>query len=268
MNSFDLIIIHFFNSFAHRSWIADATVVIISGNHFLIGGVLLALFWWAWIEHGKESMEKREALIFVLIAVTFAVSFARTLALSLPYRERPLHNPLIHFQLPYTLDPSTLINWSSFPSDHAVVVFCLAAGLWTVSRRLGALAISYAFLISLPRIYLGYHYPTDILAGALLGIGVASLSRITTLRRTLARIILDPLDPRPAYLYSFLFLWTFEIGDMFNSLMQFVLLGGEIERKFPSWRLEETAVLLLIVAVVSLLTLLLWRKHKSHFHTN
>lgn len=268
MNPFDLIIIQFLNSFAHRSWIADATVEVVSRSDLLTGGVLLALFWWAWIEHGKESTEKREALVFVLVATTFAVVLARTLALILPFRDRPLHNPLLHFQLPYTVYPSAMINWSSFPSDHSVLAFCFAAGLCTVSRRLGALAVSYSFLICLPRIYLGYHYPTDILVGALLGIGVASLSRIVTLRRTLARVILNPMNPRPAYLYSFLFLWTFEIGTMFDSLVQFVLLYRDIARKYPHWRLEEATVLLFIAAVLALLASLMWRKHKSHIQTN
>jgi hypothetical protein len=162
------------------------------------------------------------------------------------------------------MNPSTLIGWSSFPSDHAVLLFFLAAGLWMVSRRLGALAIGYAFLISLPRIYLGIHYPTDILAGALLGVGVASLSRIATLRKTVAHIILGPLDPHPALLYSFLFICTFEIGEMFSAVWQFAVLGGEVARKFPHWELFEAADLLLIVAVLPFLAYLVLWKPKLH----
>ena len=128
----------------------------------------MAMFWWAWMEYGKESIEKRKTLAVNRVVTAFAVIVARLLALSLPYRERPLRNPLLHFQIPFTANPNELIHWSSFPSDHAVLAFCVATGLWLVSRRLGALAIAYAFVTNVPRIYTGAHYPTDFLAGALL----------------------------------------------------------------------------------------------------
>lgn len=124
-------------------------------------------------------------------------------------------------------------------------------------------AISYAVLISLPRIYLGIHYPTDILAGALLGVGVASLSRIATLRKTVAHVVLGPLDQHPAFLYSFLFVCTFEIGEVFSSVWQFAVLGGEVAHKFPHWELFEAADLLLIVAVLPFLAyLVLWESKR------
>jgi hypothetical protein len=60
-----------------------------------------------------------------------------------------------------------LSGWSSFPSDHACLFFALATGLCLISPVIGGLALLHASLIvSLPRIYLGLHYPTDVLAGA------------------------------------------------------------------------------------------------------
>ena len=67
MNVFDLSILRFLNSLAHRSWVADATLAFIGDNVFLVGGVLMALFWWAWIERGKKSPENREALFSSLL---------------------------------------------------------------------------------------------------------------------------------------------------------------------------------------------------------
>ncbi len=264
INRFDLSIIHFLNTFAHRSWVADATLALIGDNPFVVGGVLMTLFWWAWIERGKKSPEDREALVFVLVATSFSVFLARALALSLPFRERPLRNPLLHFQIPYEVHPETLINWSSFPSDHAVVAFCVAAGLWMVSRRLGALAIGYAALTNIPRIYMGVHYPTDVLAGALVGIGVASLGRIAPLRRAVAHIILDPLDSYPAYLYAFLFVSTFEIGEMYQSLRRFGGLGFDIARN-SLHRHRRVGEVLVSVLVAGLLYVArrIWRQYKS-----
>jgi undecaprenyl-diphosphatase len=261
MNPFDLWIMHFINSFANRSWNVDATVVMISNNGLLIGAVLVAMYWWAWMEPGREVIGSRESLVVSLfLATPIAVLSARLLATSLPYRERPLHNPLVQFHLPYTMYPDTLLHWSSFPSDHAVLCFCLAAGLWMVSRRLGVLAISYAALINLPRIYCGIHYPTDILAGALVGIGFAFLTKVPWFR-AMARISLNYLGRRPGYLYFLLFVWTFEIAEMFGSLYGIGLLGVKIALKCPRWEIEAFFGPLLLTGLLGVLGWLSWRKH-------
>jgi membrane-associated phospholipid phosphatase len=61
--------------------------------------------------------------------------------------------------------PSSL----SFPSAHATSSFAVATAMTRVDP-LGALAFLLAFALALGRPYLGMHYPSDVLAGALLGI--------------------------------------------------------------------------------------------------
>ena len=261
MYSFDLWIMHIVNSFANRSWLADATMVRLEGNQLLIGGAVMAMFWWAWFEHGEANQERRVALVSILPVSAFAVLVARAFALALPYRERPLRDPLLHFQLPYTMNPQSLIHWSSFPSDHAVVLFSVAAGLWMISRRLGTLAICYAALINVPRMYVGVHYPTDILAGALLGTGTAFLSKLATVRDA-ASSALNYLNRHPSCLYCVLFLWTFEVGEMFDSVRQIGVLGVKIALAYPR-RLEELAALLLMGSLLCVLVWLTWQKHES-----
>lgn len=59
---------------------------------------------------------------------------------------------------------------ASFPSGHSCASFAAAMTLWRfVPRRYGIAAFILAALIALSRIYVGVHYPTDILAGALFG---------------------------------------------------------------------------------------------------
>lgn len=64
----------------------------------------------------------------------------------------------------------------SFPSGHTMAAAVGATVLAWADRRLGAIAISLAVLIAFSRLYLYVHFPTDILAGALLGIGSALLA--------------------------------------------------------------------------------------------
>jgi undecaprenyl-diphosphatase len=61
----------------------------------------------------------------------------------------------------------------SFPSSHAANAFAVAVLLFPVSRSLGVGGILIAALIAYSRLYLGVHYPSDLLGGTVLGILIA-----------------------------------------------------------------------------------------------
>ncbi|GAA4360148.1 phosphatase PAP2 family protein [Angustibacter luteus] len=63
----------------------------------------------------------------------------------------------------------------SFPSDHATMAGAVVLGLWLVSRRLGLAAAVLAVLMAFTRVYVGAHYPWDVVAGLLLGGAVSGL---------------------------------------------------------------------------------------------
>lgn len=71
----------------------------------------------------------------------------------------------------------------SLPSGHATFLFALATGVYAVNRRAGLILFATAGIVSLTRIMAGVHYPGDILAGAFVGITVASAC-IVLARRT------------------------------------------------------------------------------------
>src|SRR5436190_12874985 len=56
----------------------------------------------------------------------------------------------------------------SFPSDHATMAGAVAGGLWFVHRRLGVAAAALALLMAFARVYVGAHYPGDVVAGLVL----------------------------------------------------------------------------------------------------
>ncbi len=64
----------------------------------------------------------------------------------------------------------------SFPSRHAITVGALATALWLASRVAGMLAILYGVLVLWGRMYVGRHWPTDLLAGVVLGSVLAVLT--------------------------------------------------------------------------------------------
>jgi undecaprenyl-diphosphatase len=74
------------------------------------------------------------------------------------------------------------VNSPSFPSNHAVNAAALATLATLSMPRLWAPAVALAMLVGYSRIYVGTHYPLDVLAGGVLGIAIALvLSGIMTL---------------------------------------------------------------------------------------
>lgn len=72
--------------------------------------------------------------------------------------------------------PTDLLSTYSFPSTHAVLAFAFAYILSREEPKFTRWFYLLATLISLSRIYLGVHYPLDVVAGALVGWGVGKIS--------------------------------------------------------------------------------------------
>ena len=229
MNSFDTAIISFLNQFAHRSSSLDYFIMLIGSNLLINGGLITSLIWWAWFRPSANKVQDREYLSYGIGACFLAVLLARALADLLPFRERPFFNPQLHFQMPYYPLEERMINWSSFPSDHAALFFALATCIFLVSRGAGILAFCHAFfVVSLPRVYVGLHYPTDILAGAAIGVVVASPAAIVTVRTSVTRPAMRWLERYPGTFYAFLFLLTFLIAVVFDPVRKIGLIFFKI----------------------------------------
>ena len=189
------------------------------------GMLIISIFWWYWFRQSDPATTQRtrEHLLGTMFAAAVGLFAARFLAATLPFRLRPRFEPGLHLVWPATPTSLSLVDWSAFPSDHAVMFSALAVGLCFVSWRMGLAALAYAIVIvSFPRVYFGIHYPTDIIAGVALGALTAyGMNAVAARRRLFSRALLwERRSPQAFYLG--LFVVTFQFATMFNGVRQSV----------------------------------------------
>ncbi len=73
--------------------------------------------------------------------------------------------------------PLVVDNSYAFPSGHATFFFALATAVWFFNKKWGWRFFAAAAIIGLARIFAGVHWPSDIVGGALIGIGSAWLAQ-------------------------------------------------------------------------------------------
>ena len=176
----------------------------ILANHEMVKGPLFAVIvgvLWYWSD--KEMSRRREVLLKMMVVVGLSIVVNRALSMLVPFRVRPMYS--IGANAPNLGDwHVNFVQWSSFPSDTATYLFAIAAGLWIISRWLGLFFGVFAALVSLARVFLGIHYPSDIFVGALIGIATSIAFNRETVRKRIAAPILTLEVRYPLFLRSVL----------------------------------------------------------------
>ena len=221
MNPFDTAIQDFLTHTAMTCGVLNHPIRVIADLYTFKGLVLVPVLWWIWFKPSQRGEWEREIVVATIASGLLALAVFRVIARYLPFRMRPMFNPDLHFNFPSGgLDPAVLPAWSSFPSDHAMLWISVAMGIFLVRRGVGVLALLYtAIVILLPRVYLGWHYPTDILAGAAIGVIITWSMTRDPIRARFSAPILGWMQRFPGPFYAVMFALCFELVTQFNELL-------------------------------------------------
>ena len=161
----DWSILHTLNNFLYRhDGVEDPLRFYVNASEALFIATLGVVFLAA---AGTRHVAWRRAVVAAVLSAGLALAIGKVIS-ELVDRARPfvVDSGGVHLFSAHAADPG-------FPSDHATASFAIAVAIFLRHRRWGVVVLVAAAVLSVGRVALGVHFPSDVLAGAALGAAVA-----------------------------------------------------------------------------------------------
>jgi undecaprenyl-diphosphatase len=133
----------------------------------IVGSCMVLLALWVWGIDAYQRDKNQKAVICASLSLGLAQGFVST------------WNAFCFRPRPFTELPANLLFYqptdSSFPSNSVAVIFAIAFAIFLANRKVGGFLLLLACLHAFSRVYVGVHYPFDVLVGAAGGMLIAFL---------------------------------------------------------------------------------------------
>ncbi len=157
-------IFEFFFGLSRVNFILDAALVFLAKflPYFLVLGFLVLIFY--------KSSSRRRLIFYIEAALSLILGSGLLVQFFRFFYSHPRPFEEMGF-MPLIAGPES----SSFPSNHAAILFALSLLVFYLNRRVGLWFFILSLLNGLARIAVGVHWPLDILGGTLVGVLAAYL---------------------------------------------------------------------------------------------
>jgi undecaprenyl-diphosphatase len=141
-------------------WICLDSLAIFFAKYFiyyLVAGATILFFLI------KDKKEKIKYLILTLLSVILSRLIITEIIRLFWYCPRPFVAHAVNLLIEHNAS-------ASFPSGHIAFLFALATAIYFFNKKFGIAFLGISFLVGLARVFVGVHYPLDILGGIVMGI--------------------------------------------------------------------------------------------------
>nr|WP_295972518.1 undecaprenyl-diphosphatase [uncultured Bacillus sp.] len=142
------------NGLAGRFTPLDRLMILISNKTRYVFLLFLVIFWFKHPSHQKLIIHSGKAVILSLLLNTLIKCFYS--------KPRPFMKRRVGILIPSKTD-------SSFPSKHTLLSFAVSTSVFLHERLIGSILYGLSFFTGISRIWVGHHYPSDILGSACIG---------------------------------------------------------------------------------------------------
>ncbi|NRD78005.1 undecaprenyl-diphosphatase [Bacillus sp. BRMEA1] len=163
----------------HPFW--DKLMIFVSKDALVIYALILLIMWL----FGKQNF--KYTVVYAVITAVFGL-LINTIIGHIYYEPRPFVSHKVHLILAHAKD-------ASFPSDHATGAFTIAFAVLLRHRKTGFVLLLLAILTGISRVYVGNHYPFDVL-------GSIVVSLVTSLVVFSLRGLLQPIPRAIVGIYN------------------------------------------------------------------
>lgn len=146
------------NGLAHKSIALDNIMIALSKYVPEIFMAVLALFYFWGVFKGNKKARGVFIDTFAITLINLILSYFIGLIYYVP---RPFVSNKVNLLIPHVAD-------ASFPSDHAIGTMSIAVGLNKYNKTVGIISILISLLVGVSRIYVGHHFPLDVIGAYVL----------------------------------------------------------------------------------------------------